>query len=791
VLSVAKLQRGREGYYLATVLSGGQDPRGLVEAEGHWLGRGAETLALSGTVAPKSLRAILAGVDPTSGEILSRSHETVRVVAYDCTYSAPKSVSVLHALGTQQVQAEVRSGHEQATQAALGYLERHGARVRRSQARGEPLASVPAQGFVAAAFLHRTSRAPDPHLHTHVLVANLSAGADGRWSALDARGLYLELGTARDLYETQLRAELTARLGVSWRELRGAWADIAGIDLKLTRAFSRRSVEIEAVLEQSGRSSRHARLIASVATRPEKDLGTSYESLVADWRELSYRLGVSDARLASVLGRAQPAAEPADRWAERALGRSGILERDGVCNRGALVRSRCASLPFGADVAEIERDVDALVAQGRLVRVAQPQSPLVRGLKASSGRRIPTGVVETTYTTPEILALHDRLGDLVRDHPGAVELVAYDPGERLDALDKLGDLISERGRRVTAVAPGRVAAASFEAVTGIETVPVAQLELSPAMRHEGVVDGLVVLAEAQRLGPWELASALESTLGRGDSVVVFVPAASLKNRFGTASTLAAHLGYVVPNGLSKDEPRASRERIFSARGRGPESHSFDGREVTLVTDGRTARDELIRAWQSERDSGRRSFVVASEDAVVARLREVLEDAGGSPEEVIEARRLNGVLANERRSPRAESRFVVLGALPVGVAESLGDGLSHVAVVPAQLSPADRIGRAAEVARPRYLISKLGPIPGSLSERAHWRHGATAIETFRQHWSITDHEHAFGDSATLRSLELKAPVEMAETRLELHRALRSGDRFLAGMRHGLEAPGRWR
>ena len=128
---------------------------------------------------------------------------------------------------------------------------------------GAPPSAVAAGGFVAAAFLHRTSRAPDPHLHSHVLVANLAPGPDERWSALDARGLFLELRTARDLYETQLRSELTTRLGVSWRELQGSWADLAGIDPAVRRAFSRRSAEIEADLRQSGRSGpRAARLAA-------------------------------------------------------------------------------------------------------------------------------------------------------------------------------------------------------------------------------------------------------------------------------------------------------------------------------------------------------------------------------------------------------------------------------------------------------------------------------------------------------------------------------------------------
>jgi hypothetical protein len=58
---------------------------------------------------------------------------------------------------------------------------------------------------VAAAFTHRTSRAGDPQLHTHVLVANVAKGEDGVWSAPDARRLYGHSRTAGFLYQGALR----------------------------------------------------------------------------------------------------------------------------------------------------------------------------------------------------------------------------------------------------------------------------------------------------------------------------------------------------------------------------------------------------------------------------------------------------------------------------------------------------------------------------------------------------------------------------------------------------------
>ena len=790
MLSVAKLARGREGYYLATVASGREEAGVLVEPEGRWIGQAAAALGLVGTVDGPGLRALLAGVDPVTGEVLSARHDSVRVAAYDCTYSTPKSVSVLHALGPEEVRSQVRAGHEEAAAAALGYLERCGARVRRSLARGETPSSVPAGGFAAAAFLHRTSRAPDPHLHSHVLVANLAPGPDGRWSALDARGLFLELGTARDLYETQLRSELTCRLGVSWRELQGAWADLAGIDPSVRRAFSRRSADIETALEQAGRSGPRAARIASVKTRPDKDLGTPYDELVAGWRERSYRLGVSDARLAAVTGRS-PAAwpEPVARgesearlespWAERALGEHGVTARDGTCRRGDLVRARCASLPSGAPVSEVERDVEDLVAEGRVIAVPVPSHSPGRALKGTSGRGIPGGVAEPLYTTPAILEIHEKLTKLVRDHPETVELLAYRPGGRLAALDAIGGISSRPGAPVSAVAPGRPAAASFEAVTGIETTAVG--DVPPGRPRTGTV----VVAEAQRMGPWELASVLESSLAGGGRVILVAPSAGLGARFGTAAILAPDLAGFAHVGRS-DAPSVA------VSGAGvPERHCFAGREVLVVADGPAAREVLLETWQRGRESGQRPLVVASDDAVVASLRSSVRDAGGSPDEVVEARRLAGRLAGWRAGPGPCGQLVVLGALPNGVAAVAPTECVHVAIVSPQCSAGERLGRAAEVARPRHLVSELGATRSGGSDRSAWRAGATAIEAFRLRWSIDDHEHAVGDRSTLRSLGLAAAADLAETRLKLRNAIRTIELAVPRRGRTLEAPGRSR
>jgi conjugative relaxase-like TrwC/TraI family protein len=81
---------------------------------------------------------------------------------------------------------------------------------------------------VAAAFRHRTSRAGDPLLHWHVLVANLARGFDGRWSAIVHPHLYRHPKAAGEVFQAVFRDQLTTSPGVEWRPGRHV-PEIAGI----------------------------------------------------------------------------------------------------------------------------------------------------------------------------------------------------------------------------------------------------------------------------------------------------------------------------------------------------------------------------------------------------------------------------------------------------------------------------------------------------------------------------------------------------------------------------------
>lgn len=297
MLRVAKRAVGGEEYYLAVAAGTGTG----VEAAGRWAGSAAAALGLSGEVTRDPLTTVLQGRHPEDGASLSPTHHRVRVVAFDLTFCAPKSVSLLAALADDDVARTVRAGHDEAVAAALGYVERRAAAVR-----GEPGARrvpAPVDGLVGAAFAHQVSRALDPHLHTHMVVANLGAGPDGRWRALDGRGLYAHRAAADALYHAHLRHALRTSLGVAWEAPRAGRADIAGIGLEARRAFSQRAAAIAAELQRSGRAGPRSADVAAAATRPARPVDVGAGSLVAQWRVRAAAVGLTGRALDRVVDR--------------------------------------------------------------------------------------------------------------------------------------------------------------------------------------------------------------------------------------------------------------------------------------------------------------------------------------------------------------------------------------------------------------------------------------------------------------------------------------------------------
>ncbi len=372
MLTIGKLGAGQEAYYLDKVAQGAEDYyTGEGEAEGRWTGDAAAKLGSEGKVGGDQLTAMLTGRDPVEGEPLLGMSGVPSgrgaVPGFDLTFSAPKSVSLLWALGDQPTQLAVRDAHERSVDVALAYMQRQACWTRRGKGGAE---FVPGNGYIAAAFRHRSSRAGDPQLHTHVLVANATRGPDGRWTRLYHPAIYDHAKTAGYLYEAQLRHELTRTLGVSWQPVRRGIAELAGFTDEQLRRFSTRRAEILAAAGGPDASAR-ARQVATLDTRRAKEPDLSPQTMRERWHERAAEVGLDPEAIERVLGRnvhpgtgtrAVLTAEQVDR---------AVTAQVSHFDRRDVVQAVANLLPEGGEAEKVEQTADAYLTTDHVVRIGE------------------------------------------------------------------------------------------------------------------------------------------------------------------------------------------------------------------------------------------------------------------------------------------------------------------------------------------------------------------------------------------------------------------------------------
>ncbi len=399
MLSLAKLGRGSEGYYLDAVAKGAEDYYvGRGEAPGYWAGRGAELLGLDGEVTPEVLRTILAGTAP-DGSMLGASNRTVP--GFDFTFSVPKSVSVLAAL-RPELSEQIVDACEIAVGRSIAWLEENACFSRRGH---NGVEHVDGDGYVAAAFRHRTSRAGDPQLHWHVLVANTTRGPDGRWRTLDGTRIYPSLRTAGFLFEAEMRHELTNRFGVQWQPARNGISEIDGAPAAVLRHFSKRRSQIEDRLAIKGYSSGRAAQVAALSTRDRKPDPESDQTLRERWQREAESIGFDPASLDQLLDRPRRALALDDEI-PTALSPKGLTHRKSTFTRLDALREVAERAIDGATIDEVERVTSRLLEDPEAVDLGVDTNGS-EDVELRSGRRI--GTVTRRYSTRELLALEQRI----------------------------------------------------------------------------------------------------------------------------------------------------------------------------------------------------------------------------------------------------------------------------------------------------------------------------------------------------------------------------------------------
>lgn len=162
---------GREDYYE----NGGEPP-------GEWL-FGAEKLGLVGQVQPGQIGALFQGFHPLTGEALTDNAGPDHAPGWDGTFSAPKSVSAIWAVASEDERRRISEFHREAVLEGIKYLEKNACFTRHGHAGSEKRPVAESGGLIVALFEHSTSRNQDFNLHTHALIFNMTT--DGRGIDVD------------------------------------------------------------------------------------------------------------------------------------------------------------------------------------------------------------------------------------------------------------------------------------------------------------------------------------------------------------------------------------------------------------------------------------------------------------------------------------------------------------------------------------------------------------------------------------------------------------------------------
>ena len=518
MLSVGKLAAGPAAgrYYEDAVALGREDYyAGEGERPGRWVGSGADALELEGEVKDGQVVRLLSGEDPKSGELLGRPMNDGAVAGFDLTFNAPKSVGLAFAIGDPWTARVLRECHEAATDDALAYLEREACRARRGK--GGALV-IEGEGFAAGAFDHRTSRAGDPLLHTHVVIVNRTLGADGRWTALDARPLYRHAKTAGYLYQARLRHEVTERLGAKWGPVTKGAADLHGFSRELIEHFSRRRAEIVDQMDLIGSHSLEAGNVAALETRKRKDYQVTMERLREQWRARAAEHGLTQERVEYLLtprfrDKAMPSEVDLD---DLTLHRATFTRRD-------VLQAVAEAHHDGARwIADLEAKADEILASREIVRIPDPagtryttetQLSLERGLlhSAETRRDKQSAIANPKHIDHSLRqrTLSDEQAQAVREITSSghgVEVLRAPAGAgKTFALDAAREAWERSGKQVVGCALSAQAARELREQAGIETTTIADLKNKLDRGYRLPQDGVLIVDEAGMVGTLDLA----------------------------------------------------------------------------------------------------------------------------------------------------------------------------------------------------------------------------------------------------------------------------------------------
>jgi len=341
---------------------------------GQWIGVGCERLGLrpGEVVTRDAFLKLCDNLHPDTGQQLTQTTIKDRRIFFDFQCAPPKSVSILAVTMNDQ---RIIEAHQEASTFALRELERFAAtRIRKGGIEDKDRLTG---NLVGAAFMHTSSRALDPQLHTHFVLFNATWDkTEQRWKALQTSGMFDAIHYGTEVYRNELVKRLQG-IGYKIRQTSSAF-EIEGVEPELIERFSKRSKERDAaVAKEQVRLGRKLTKdeVANVVhqTRPKKLKGASDEQVR---KQQLGEIGFFEKRalrkvVAGASGASQDFPQRVTELEAVEHGLAHVFERNSVAPEHRILE---AALVKGRGQLNLQQLKEKLAADDHLVRVGSEYS---------------------------------------------------------------------------------------------------------------------------------------------------------------------------------------------------------------------------------------------------------------------------------------------------------------------------------------------------------------------------------------------------------------------------------
>ena len=337
------------------------------------------------------------------------------VMAYDITFSAPKSLSIVWAAGDEQTRQLCEEAFEAGVARGVAYLEQHAIFVGRQSGRR------PANDMIAASYRHSTNRELEPQLHEHVVIANMGTDSTGKVRALQGKDLFANATTAGYFAEAEMQHHCN-QLGIAWTETHRGIANVVGVPDEAIRAMSTRREQILNLTSELGTDSAHARQKAALVTRASKETSVDLTALRQQWIARLDNHGFGPEQLTTATN-----ADPARPWTgadtqrlDRYLaGARGVTEQQAIFDRRDVIQAIVDHAGGRLSGDEVEQHADRWLHTDAVIPLANDEKTAL-GLDPNA----------PTYTTPTMVRLETTIADGYKSgHDNGAAIV---PGHLID-----------------------------------------------------------------------------------------------------------------------------------------------------------------------------------------------------------------------------------------------------------------------------------------------------------------------------------------------------------------------